>query len=190
MASVQTCVNLHTDNLVTSVRSLRCFRFLSGITDIMFRHPAPAVTKRHVVFPPKGNRATNTVTTAWGTLWRSDCFRLNLPSTSTWGSDPLLLLVSKGGGRRGVEEKPLGYVSEWEWQSLKCCAMFVIRGPGCRVKPRYCRLQPTSTNKPLKPPTLSHIPLYQRHYWSKTLNALWSKSSTTTIDLAFYSFST
>lgn len=32
----------------------------------------------------------------------SDCFCYNLPSTSTWGSDPLLLPVSKGGGRRGV----------------------------------------------------------------------------------------
>lgn len=26
-------------------------RILSGITDNMFRHPAPAVTKCHVVFP-------------------------------------------------------------------------------------------------------------------------------------------
>lgn len=35
------------------------------------------------------------------------------------------------------------------------------------------------------PPIQTHIPLYQRHHWSKTLNALGSESSTTTTYLAY-----
>lgn len=31
---------------------------------------------------------------------------------------------------------PLNYVSVWEWQSLKCCAMFVIHGLGCVTPPQ------------------------------------------------------
>lgn len=121
-----------------------------------FRRPALAVTKSRVAnhhhHHPRAGRlpraAVAKVTRAWGTLF---CFFFNdwllclvtrIPSTprSRWGLDPPPPPPPWSGGRRRAtggdrDQKPLGFVSEWEWQSLKCCAMFVIRGLGC-VTPR------------------------------------------------------
>lgn len=102
------------------------------------------------------------------------------------GLDPLLLLVQRE--EEGGEWRKTSWLCVWVRVAVSKVLCYVCHswaGLSCLTT-----LLPPSTNpnKPLKPPTLSHIPLYQRHYWSKTLNALWSKSSTTTIDLAFYSF--
>lgn len=62
------------------------------------------------------------------------------------------------GGRRRLEGQrlePLGYVSEWEWQSLKCCALFVIRGLGC-VTMLSSAIHPKNT-----PSTVPTTPLVQ-----------------------------
>lgn len=123
-----------------------------------FRRPALAVTKSRVAnhhhHHPRAGRlpraAVAKVTRAWGTLffffffndWLL-CLVTRIPSTprSRWGLDPPPPPPPpwSGGRRRATggdrDQKPLGFVSEWEWQSLKCCAMFVIRGLGC-VTPR------------------------------------------------------
>lgn len=52
--------------------------------------------------------------------------------------------------------KPLGYLSEWEWQSLKCCAKFIAHDQGA-VKETI----PAATHAPRKP-NLNHIQLSQR----------------------------
>lgn len=71
------------------------------------------------------------------------------------------LYLGGGDWRRNRDRKPLGFMSEREWQSIKCCAMFVIRGPGCVTHTHTSVLTVTSLVN-----TSSIVPTYQVH-WSR-----------------------
>lgn len=111
--------------------------------------------------PTKGARV-------WGTLITTNCSVWELVSFRSFVSvfvhcSCRCLKISAGiqeGAKNLVEYVTV--CSECEWQSLKCCAVFVVYGRGGVTPPRYCFELWT----PDRPVPETHILLYRRH-WSK-----------------------
>ncbi len=105
-------------------------------TETMVWHPALAVTKCQVATPEGKPQLEGRMTSPSHRQSHESmrhtlnkrllCLVTHIPSTcrSCWGSDPFWILGTSG--LQGQRSKPLGFVSEWAWQSLKCCAMSFV----------------------------------------------------------------
>lgn len=154
-------------------------------------HPAPAVTTRPVVVP-EGKRYTRVGPTQRSQQQSHKSMRhilndrllhlvTSFPSIPRcrWGLDPLLL-PSRGRKGTGGTEIETFWLCIWVRVAVSKVLCYV-----CHAWAGPCRTTLVPAVTPTTPP---HIPLYQQHHWSKTLNALGSESSTTTLHLAYSLF--